>query len=170
MYVRALIAFLTLPGIFGGLVPALLATSEPRRGDGSVFGFVVLLLGLFLLLWCAREFFVFGRGTLAPWDPPKHLVVAGLYRFVRNPMYIAVLILVLGWSLAIGSRWLAWYAGILAFAFHLQVVFHEEPWLLRQFGAEWLAYSASVPRWIPRLSYRREEKPTKPGKAGDIRK
>jgi protein-S-isoprenylcysteine O-methyltransferase Ste14 len=70
-------------------------------------GLALLAVGLVLLLWCARDFFVSGRGTLAPWDPPKRLVIVGLYRFVRNPMYIAVLILLAGWSVATGSRLVA---------------------------------------------------------------
>jgi protein-S-isoprenylcysteine O-methyltransferase Ste14 len=151
MYLRALIAFLALPGVVAGLVPALLAYLDAGRTGGWSFGFVLLGLGLVLLLWCVRDFFVSGKGTLAPWDPPKHLVVVGLYRFVRNPMYIAVLTLIDGWSLAAGSRWIAWYGVLLAIAFHLRVILHEEPWLRRQFGAEWAAYSASVARWLPRL-------------------
>jgi protein-S-isoprenylcysteine O-methyltransferase Ste14 len=107
-------------------------------------------IGFLLLLWCVRDFYVSGKGTLAPWDPPKRLVVVGLYRFVRNPMYVAVLTVVAGWSLAFGSRWLGLYLGILAVAFHLRVLFYEEPWLSRQFGADWVAYSKAVPRWLPR--------------------
>jgi protein-S-isoprenylcysteine O-methyltransferase Ste14 len=83
-----------------------------------------------------RDFFVAGRGTLAPWDPPRHLVVVGLYRFVRNPMYVSVLTVVVGWWLATGSRLLAGYAVVLAIGFHLRVLYHEEPWLRRQFGEE----------------------------------
>src|SRR5438093_13787919 len=122
MYIRALIAFLTLPGVFAGLIPAWLVSTDANRVGGWAFGFVIVGLGLCLLLWCVRDFVVSGRGTLAPWDPPKHLVVVGLYRFVRNPMYIAVLLLLLGWSLAVGSRLLAGYAALLAIAFHLRVV------------------------------------------------
>jgi len=152
MYLRALVAFLALPGVFAGLVPAWLVSVDTHRSDGSRFGYLLLGLGLFLLLWCVRDFLVSGRGTLAPWDPPKRLVVVGLYRFVRNPMYLAVLTLLLGWSFAIGSRLLAWYAVALAIAFHLRVVFYEEPRLRQQFGDEWTAYAASVRRWLPRLS------------------
>ena len=150
MVFRALIAFLALPGVVAGVVPALLASADARRGSGSVYGFALLLLGLFLLLWCVRDFLVSGKGTLAPWDPPKNLVVVGLYRVVRNPMYMAVVTLVAGWSLAAGSPWLAGYAVVLACGFHLRVILHEEPWLRRQFGPDWDAYSASVRRWLPR--------------------
>jgi protein-S-isoprenylcysteine O-methyltransferase Ste14 len=151
MFIRALLAFLAMPGIVAGVVPALIVFGGANHHRGIAIGFVVLALGLVLLLWCVRDFFVAGRGTLAPWDPPKHLVVVGLYRHVRNPMYVAVLTTVLGWCLAFASAWLALYAAALALAFHLRVVLHEEPWLGRQFGNEWSAYAASVPRWLPRL-------------------
>ena len=71
MLARALIAFLALPGVVAGLVPALIVASDGRRSGGGVYGFVVLGLGLFCLLSCVRNFFVAGRATLAPWDPPK---------------------------------------------------------------------------------------------------
>ena len=152
MVLRALIAFLTLPGVVAGLIPALLVSADAGRRKGWVFGFVFVMIAFVLLLWCVRDFLKAGRGTLAPWDPPKHLVVVGLYRFVRNPMYVAVVTLVGGWSLAAGSRVLLCYGVLLAVGFHLRVIFHEEPWLRRQFGDEWAEYSASVSRWLPRFS------------------
>ena len=79
------------------------------------------------------------------------MVVVGLYRFVRNPMYLAVLTIVLGWSLAFRSAWLGLYLVALAIGFHLRVVLYEEPWLQRQFGAEWQTYLGNVGRWVPRL-------------------
>jgi protein-S-isoprenylcysteine O-methyltransferase Ste14 len=158
MLTRAFIAFLALPGVVAGLVPALIATLDGRRSGGRVNGFVVLGVGLFCLLWCVRDFFIAGRGTLAPWDPPRHLVVVGLYRFVRNPMYVSVLTVVVGWWLATGSRLLAGYAAVLAIGFHLRVLYHEEPWLRRQFGDEWVVYSAYVRRWLPRVRPWKQDK------------
>ena len=151
MFVRALLAFLALPGVVAGLVPALIVYGGAKGHGGSAAGFGLAAVGLVLLLSCVREFFVSGKGTLAPWDPPKHLVAVGLYRYVRNPMYIAVLMIVLGWALAFGSAWLALYSLLLAVAFHLRVLLHEEPWLRRHFGPEWEAYSSSVRRWLPRF-------------------
>src|SRR5882724_4429002 len=151
MFLRALIAFLTLPGVVAGLVPVLIGLGDTNRHGGSAIGFGVLALGVMLLLWCVRDFYVSGKGTLAPWDPPKRLVVIGLYRFVRNPMYVAVLTVVLGWTLIFGSVWLAFYMVVLAVAFHLRVMFYEEPRMRQQFAAEWKTYSAAVPRWPPRL-------------------
>jgi protein-S-isoprenylcysteine O-methyltransferase Ste14 len=151
MFIRALIAFLALPGVVAGLLPILIARGDTQRHGGTAIGFAVLALGLVLLLWCVRDFYVAGKGTLAPWDPPKRLVVVGLYRFIRNPMYVAVLTVVLGWTLIFGSTWLAIYLVTLAIAFHLRVLFYEEPRLRQQFTTEWGAYFTTVPRWLPRL-------------------
>ncbi len=160
MFLRALIAFLALPGVVAGLVPALLISVDARPREGWVFGFVFVGIGLVLLLWCARDFLKSGRGTIAPWDPPKHLVVVGLYRVVRNPMYVAVVTLVVGWGLVAGSYVVGCYGVLLAVGFHFRVVFHEEPCLRRQFGDEWTEYSASVNRWVPRFSHWRYDKRT----------
>jgi protein-S-isoprenylcysteine O-methyltransferase Ste14 len=115
----------------------------------------VLGLGLSVLLWCVRDFSVAGKGTLAPWDPPKRLVRVGLYRLVRNPMYLGVLLLVSGWALLSGSSALLAYDVVLALAFHARVTLFEEPWLARSFPDEWRTYAASVPRWMPRMSRKR---------------
>jgi protein-S-isoprenylcysteine O-methyltransferase Ste14 len=151
MLLRALAAFLALPGVVAGILPALIlgGNFHPARTEAAGAG--VLAAGLFLLLWCVRDFYVSGRGTLAPWDPPRRLVAVGLYRFVRNPMYLAVLILVAGWGLAFGSVPIGLYLAVLAVGFHLRVVLAEEPWLRRTFGAEWEGYAKRVPRWLPRL-------------------
>ena len=87
-------------------------------------------------------------GTLARWDPPQHLVVVGLYRFTRNPIYVGVLLIVGGWSVFSSSPILAAYSLVLALAFHMRVVFGEEQWLAGQLGTEWATYSASVSRWV----------------------
>lgn len=102
------------------------------------------------MLWCVRDFYVAGHGTLAPWAPPKRLVTVGLYRVSRNPMYVAVLIVLVGQAIAFDSVMLWVYAVIVAVAFHLRVVRYEEPWLERQHRGEWLAYRARVPRWVGR--------------------
>ena len=89
-----------------------------------------------------------GRGTLAPWDPPRALVVRGLYRYSRNPMYVGVLSIVSGWALGFQSIGLAIYTIGLVGAFHLRVVMSEEPFLARTHGTEWEQYAARVPRWL----------------------
>ena len=118
---------------------------------GTWIGWPVLLCGLWVLLWCVRDFYVIGKGTLAPWDPPEKLVIAGLYRLTRNPMYLAVLGCVAAWSLIAGSPVLAVYTLFLAFAFHLRVLFYEEPVQARQFGNDWKEYRTKVNRWLPKL-------------------
>ena len=153
LWLRALVSFLTCPAIVAGLIPILLVRGHDVYTGWLTFSLPVLGVGLFALLWCVRDFYVSGRGTLAPWDPPKRLVVVGMYRFVRNPMYVAVLTVLFGWSLLYRSWLLAGYAVVLATVFHFRVVLHEEPWLERQFGVDWQDYAARVPRWWPaRLS------------------
>src|SRR5262249_19139083 len=97
------------------------------------------------------RFVVEGRGTPAPIAPTEHLVVGGPFRWVRNPGYIAVIALLLGQALLLGSSAVLAYATVVALGFHLFVVFYEEPTLRRQFGAEYETYCHAVPRWIPRL-------------------
>lgn len=150
-----MISFLVLPGTFAGLIPAWIVSTDPGRGRGWSIGAVPLAIGAVVLLWCVRDFYVSGKGTLAPWDPPKHLVVVGLYRFTRNPMYVGISLLLAGWSLLAASPWLAGYGVILAIAFHLRVLLYEEPRLRKQFGDEWFSYAATVPRWLWRLSNRK---------------
>jgi protein-S-isoprenylcysteine O-methyltransferase Ste14 len=150
LIIRATVAFLVLPAVVAGLVPALIVQSRAANPRTAPAAIALFGLGGFFLLWCVRDFFVSGRGTLAPWDPPKHLVVVGLYRFVRNPMYLAVLTVIAGWSILYASVWAAIYMVFVAVVFHVRVLTYEEPRLKRQFGVEWEAYRASVPRWLPR--------------------
>jgi len=144
-----------LPGTVAGLIPAWIVSSDRSRGHGSSLGSVPIAIGVVMLLWCVRDFYVSGKGTLAPWDPPKRVVIVGLYRFTRNPMYVGILFLLGGWSLLAASPWLAGYAVFLAIAFHLRVLLYEEPVLKKQFGEEWAGYAATVPRWWPGLPTRK---------------
>ena len=151
LLIRALIAFLALPAVLGGLVPWLLLPNDRWRTRGTSFGWALLALGAGILLSCVRDFYVTGRGTLAPWDPPKRLVIVGLYRFMRNPMYVGVLGFVAACSLLTGSPLLAAYTFGLWIAFHLRVVLYEEPVLARQFPDDWAHYRSAVNRWLPKL-------------------
>ena len=148
---QAAIAFLVLPGTVAFIVPWLL---RPPVARVNFVGVPVLVAGGLLLLWCVRDFYVAGHGSLAPWAPPERLVIVGLYRLSRNPMYIAVLVVLSGWATIFASRTLWLYAAFIAIAFHLRVVFGEEPWLARTHGAEWTAYRADVPRWLGIASLR----------------
>lgn len=149
---RAVVAFIVLPGVVAFLVPWLLP--DQRVGDQSfdLLGLIPLTLGATLLLWCVGTFYFEGHGTLAPWDPPRSLVVTGAYRLSRNPMYVAVVLVLWGWALGFRSLSLAIYALAVMVAFHLRVVLGEEPWLARTHGARWVQYKGQVPRWfgIPR--------------------
>ena len=145
LFFRALTAFLILPGTVAFLVPWLM---RPQGEYFRAVGWAPLGVGTILLLWCVRDFYVAGRGSLAPWAPPERLVVVGLYRVSRNPMYVAVLLILCGWALGFASRALWIYAAIVAVGFHLRVVLFEEPWLARRFGDEYAAYRAKVPRWL----------------------
>lgn len=151
MFARTLVAFLVLPGMVAGFIPALIFSFDPWRGSGLSIGYLFLGVGLFLLLWCVRDFHVFGNGTLAPWEPPRSLVIVGLYRYVRNPMYESVLVILPSWCLASGSVVMVVYSLTMGAMFHIRVKRNEEKWLARQFPEVWSAYSQSVGRWLPRL-------------------
>jgi protein-S-isoprenylcysteine O-methyltransferase Ste14 len=107
------------------------------------------LLGASIYLWCAWDFTFAGRGTPAPIDPPKELVVRGLYRYVRNPMYVGVVSILFGEALFFESRILFEYAVIVFIFFYLFVVLYEEPILMKKFGESYRNYCRVIPRWIP---------------------
>jgi protein-S-isoprenylcysteine O-methyltransferase Ste14 len=148
MLLRAILAFLVMPAVVGIAIPILLVVSSDQPARFHPLGLPVLMVGFAALLWCVREFLIAGKGTLAPWDPPRSLVTTGLYRYSRNPMYVAVTAMLLGWAACfrLTSLWL--YAAAVALAFAARVVLFEEPWLARTFGDEWDAYRRRVRRWI----------------------
>jgi protein-S-isoprenylcysteine O-methyltransferase Ste14 len=147
LFVRALLAFLVLPGIVAFLAPPLLVSRMETRSF-NIAGVVPFIAGVVVLLWCVRDFYVAGKGTLAPWDPPKHLVRVGLYRCSRNPMYVGVLLILIGWTTGFRTQSLVIYTIVVAILFHLRVLLYEEPWLARTFPAEWTEYKSRAPRWI----------------------
>ena len=120
---------------------------EPIRWLGGA----LFVAGVPLLAESVIRFVRKGRGTPAPVLPPKHLVVTGLYLYVRNPMYVGILSMLLGEGLILGSAAILAYAVALAFVFHLFVVLYEEPHLRKVFGSEYEEYSRRVRRWVPRL-------------------
>src|SRR5262245_28772897 len=101
LFWRALTAFLLLPGVVAFVVPWLL---RPDNATVHTLGLFVVAGGAVMLLWCVRDFYVAGRGTLAPWAPPQRLVIVGLYRVSRNPMYVSVLVILIGWAMTFSSR------------------------------------------------------------------
>ena len=148
MLFRAIAAFVALPGMVAFAIPVAIGVSSGRPVRHGVIGATIVTLGTLLLLWCVREFYVAGRGTLAPWDPPRHLVTTGPYGISRNPMYAGVITILVGWCVRWYSLPLMIYTALCAIGFHLRIVLSEEPWAARRFGAVWSAYRARVPRWL----------------------
>jgi protein-S-isoprenylcysteine O-methyltransferase Ste14 len=148
------VLFLALaPGTVAGLVPWWI--SKWRFASASflpvrALGILLILAGIAELLDSFARFALEGIGTPAPVFPTRHLVVRGLYRHVRNPMYLAVAALIFGQGLLFGNLELLAYAAAVCVGFHVFVVAYEEPTLGRNFGAEYRIYCANVPRWRPR--------------------
>jgi protein-S-isoprenylcysteine O-methyltransferase Ste14 len=152
--VRQLAAVALLPFTVALVVPGLIVWRTGADGGGwalAVAGGALVAGGVALVVWTATLFARVGRGTIAPWDPTSRLVVLGPYRHVRNPMISGVLAILLGEAALAGSApLLLWFAGVLAVnAVYLPLV--EEPGLRKRFGADYDAYAANVPRWLPRL-------------------
>jgi protein-S-isoprenylcysteine O-methyltransferase Ste14 len=144
------------PGTVVVLVPYLLLSQElelfhPELGLLRFLGWLAILAGVLMGARCASDFVRTGKGTPAPFDPPRKLVAKGLYRWTRNPMYIGILLVLAGEGLFFESATLFVYAAMLLLAFHLFVVYYEEPTLQRKFGVDYEDYCRSVPRWIPRF-------------------
>jgi protein-S-isoprenylcysteine O-methyltransferase Ste14 len=132
-----------------------------ERGGGGAVATVaaapLLVAGAGAYLWCLWDFATAGRGTPAPIDAPKRLVARGLYLYLRNPMYVAVLAVVTGWATYFADLRLLAYGALVAAVFHGFVVQVEEPSLTRRFGESYLRYRAEVPRWLPRSPSRRRK-------------
>jgi protein-S-isoprenylcysteine O-methyltransferase Ste14 len=152
---RSLFWTLLLPGFFAGFLPwtyfGVRNIDFSWRDPRHLVGGLLVLAGALLLATCIIEFARSGGGTLSPVDPPRELVVRGLYRYVRNPMYLSVLTIVLGEILLTRSMpltlyWLGFFAAASVFVMGV-----EEPTLRRQFGETYDRYRQTVPRWIPRF-------------------
>ena len=124
-------------------------------GAAEVAGMALALAGGVLALWCIASFAVVGKGTPAPFDPPRRLVVRGPYAVLRNPMYLGAGLALVGASLFYQSPVLLGYAAAFFLVTHGFAVLYEEPTLRRTFGADYEAYCRRVSRWLPRLGRRR---------------
>ena len=150
---KSLFFLVFVPGLFVGYVPFAFL----MNGSYVDTWFLVYLalplwvIGGVMILWCFWDFLVKGKGTPAPLDPPKELVVSGLYRYVRNPMYVGVLWMLIAHFLWFGYWSLLIYAGCFFLAFHIFVLSYEEPTLKKKFGADYEDYLERVPRWIPKF-------------------
>jgi protein-S-isoprenylcysteine O-methyltransferase Ste14 len=155
LLLRSLMFALLLPGTVTAVLPAAILASWPAaavsaRDPRTWAAGIAIAIGAAGLVRCIWEFAVRGRGTLAPVDPPTRLVVSGLYRYVRNPMYVSVVTILAGEALLWQSAALAIYAGTFLAITHAFILIHEEPALRNTFGASYTDYTRSVSRWIPR--------------------
>ena len=152
VWLRAVLFVAIVPGTVAGWLPWQIAGAPSDVWDASRgawrLGALLVVSGWAVLLWCAREFALRGRGTPGPWDAPRQLVISGLYRFTRNPMYVAVLTAILGQALWFRSRPVASYALVMAIAFQFMVVLYEEPTLEQAFGRQYTEYRRRVRRWF----------------------
>jgi len=151
---RSILWAALLPGLFAGFVPmrffGLARVHVSLTNPVQLLALLAIGVGAALLVTCIWEFASSGRGTLSPVDPPRELVVRGLYRYVRNPMYLSVTMIVMGEVLLTGSRpllvyWAIWFAAV-----NLFVIGYEEPTLRRRFGESYERYTRDVGRWLPR--------------------
>ena len=162
LFLRSAFWTFAFPGFFAGYVPwryfgvsdADFNWSNPMHLVAGLF----IAVGATLLLTCIYEFAARGRGTLSPADPPTQLVVQGLYRYVRNPMYLSVMTIVTGEILLTGSIDLLWYLLIFFVAASFFVRTYEEPYLRAQFGESYERYLRDVGRWLPRVGKGRAER------------
>jgi protein-S-isoprenylcysteine O-methyltransferase Ste14 len=157
--VRNVVFTVVVPGLGGAWVPWRIVARYGHPGTPLMFEAIpVIAAGVALYTWCVWNFAAVGRGTPGLWDAPRRVVAVGPYRWVRNPIYLGALLVVLG------EAWLFWswpllaYAGVLAVFFHAFVAGYEERVLGRRFGETYLEYRRTVPRWVPK----------RPSRAGSV--
>lgn len=155
--IGSVIFFGVAPGVVAGWIPYALSGWRFERAllgipAGRIAGGILVVIGLAVLIDCFRRFAIEGVGTPAPVAPTEYLVGSGPYLYVRNPMYLAVVSIILGQGILLGSVALLGYAGVVWLLFHLFVWTYEEPTLRKQFGESYRAYQARVRRWWPRLT------------------
>lgn len=152
LLIKNLFFTLIVPGTVSVYFPIWITREQqPASGLGSIAAVAVFALGGAIYAWCLWDFASFGRGTPLPIEPPKKLVIRGLYRYSRNPMYTGVLIVIFGWSILFASAILAAYAFAVGTCFQLFIIIYEEPHLKKKFGQQYEQYCARVGRWLPRL-------------------
>lgn len=160
---KTLLWSIVVAGSVTGLVPYLLLSSRFDSFRISLsyfrfFGLIPILIGVILYAWCAWCFTFIGKGTPAPFDPPRKLVVRGPYQYVRNPIYVFVALMLIGEAIFFETTILVLYAALVVMIFHLWVVVYEEPTLKRKFGESYANYCEQVSRWLPRFYHRPSEK------------
>ena len=153
LFLKNLVFTLLVPGTVAVWIPYRLVSRVPPglmiEPGRLLLAAPAFVLGAAVYFQCLWAFATTGRGTPAPIDPPKRLVVRGLYRYVRNPMYVGVLLVLVGWAVLSASRQIVVYGATVAVFFHLFVVLVEEPWLRHRFGDSYEEYRRTVRRWLP---------------------
>ncbi len=159
LFFKNLIFTILVPGTVTVLIPYLILSRPDASffslpwGDYQFLALPVGIVGISVLLWCILDFASIGRGIPAPIDHPKQLVVHGLYRYVRNPMYLGVFIILLAEATFFESKSMFEYLGIYIIIIHLVVMVFEEPLLRHKFGERYKLYCESVRRWLPGKKY-----------------
>jgi len=153
--VLTILATVLVPGLAVVLVPYWILRvtgrlSGPAIGLLEAASIALVILGVAMVIWVSLTFATRGKGTPVPIVPPQVLVAEGLYRFVRNPMYVGALLVLAAEAILFRSAWILLYAGFLWLALHTFAFLIEEPDLERRFGDSYRQYRESTPRWIPR--------------------
>ena len=158
--IRTLIFVVLVGGTTMVLIPVYLLSSFSSQTNVEIgflryFGFLPFLLGIIIISWCVRDFIYKGKGTPAPYDPPKQLVVNGLFRFMRNPIITGGIMILVGESILMESAAIACWALIFFIGNHIYFIFWEEPGLIKRVGEDYEIYMKNVPRWFPRFTNKR---------------
>jgi protein-S-isoprenylcysteine O-methyltransferase Ste14 len=160
LFLKNLLFTILIPGTVAVYIPLIIARGKVISLQPLllVSGILFMVLGATIYAWTVWNFASFGSGTPLPIDAPKKLVVRGLYRFVRNPMYLGVILVILGWVAIFAYGWLLLYALVVWVVMNLFVVVYEEPRLKELFGEDYESYRMAVGRWVPRVRGDRQHK------------
>ena len=154
--IKTIIATILVPGTACFLIPYFILKAantslNPTIGILKVFAILAAAFGTGMVIWVSTAFVRLGKGTPVPIEPPTRLVISGLYRYIRNPMYTGALLIILAEALYFNAINIVIYAGVLWAIFQALLVVYEEPQLKRRFGIAYEDYLASVPRWLPKV-------------------
>ncbi|WP_299113524.1 isoprenylcysteine carboxylmethyltransferase family protein [uncultured Winogradskyella sp.] len=154
LFIRNLFFTILQPGLVAGLIPLWIIGFRISNIFDKVWqlhnyiGIIVFLIGFLIMFWCIISFAIYGRGTLSPVDPTKKLVTSGLYCFSRNPMYVGVILILIGEAVFFKSIELWIYSLLVFIAFYIFILLIEEPRLRKDFGEEYKTYCKKVRRWV----------------------
>ncbi|MCK5830837.1 MAG: isoprenylcysteine carboxylmethyltransferase family protein [Methylococcales bacterium] len=150
LFVKSIVFTIIVPGIVAVLFPLLISgEAVPENILIVTLGIILLVSGLSVYSWCVWDFITFGKGTPAPIDAPKYLVVRGLYHYSRNPMYVGVLLVIVGWALLYSCLPILIYGVFVVIILQMFILYYEEPKLLNIFGSDYEEYKVKVNRWLP---------------------